>query len=487
MAKKSVSYWQDRALEREAAYQSVSVETIATMQRVYDLAFDNIQKQIDSATKQLIKKYDKESEDTQIYIDRMKILEILQERVYDECKKLENIEKRITARRYSDVLQQGYYTTMFDIQKGVGLAFDFVKLPEKTIRETMFSGWKGRNFSKSIWNNTEKLAQMSQEIIKAGFLSGVGIETMISQLDDVMQAGKFAAERLIRSETNYFANQGELRSYEEAGIDKYEFLATLDNRTSTLCQDHDGTIDPDTNEPYFVKNAIAGVNYPPLHAFCRSTTVALLDDRTLEGIQRRARDPVTGQTYLVPADMDYKQWYDKYVKDKPEAETSFKAVRNKSGDIKQFEKYKDSIGANVPETFEEFQNLKYNDIKSWNVMKDYNFAVSHGHLSPLVSLEDYKNIISELDKEIVGITTSNGIKIESYSKHFIDRVLGSVEQRRSGVTIDSIKQTLLNPLSIDPVAQNPNGNSQRFNGADSRVTVNPDTGNLIQTNPNKRR
>ena len=34
----------------------------------------------------------------------------------------------------------------------------------------------------------------------------------------------------------------------------------------------------------------------------------------LEGMKRRARDPVTGKTYLVPASMNYREWYAKYVK-----------------------------------------------------------------------------------------------------------------------------------------------------------------------------
>ncbi len=57
--------------------------------------------------------------------------------------------------------------------------------------------------------------------------------------------------RVIRTEKNYFYNQGELLAYKEAGIAKYEYLATLDSRTSTVCQDVDAkrrAINPDTGE-----------------------------------------------------------------------------------------------------------------------------------------------------------------------------------------------------------------------------------------------
>ena len=42
---------------------------------------------------------------------------------------------------------------------------------------------------------------------------------------------------------------------------------------------------------------------------------------------------------------------------------------------------------------------------------------------------------------------------------------------------------LTNPDQVDDVKTNKNGRSQRFIKGDVAVTVNPDTGQLIQTNP----
>lgn len=47
-----------------------------------------------------------------------------------------------------------------------------------------------------------------------------------------------------------------------------------------------------------------------MHPFCRSITVPVTNNRTGT---RWARDPVTGQSMTVPADMTYSQWYEKYV------------------------------------------------------------------------------------------------------------------------------------------------------------------------------
>ena len=56
-----------------------------------------------------------------------------------------------------------------------------------------------------------------------------------------------------------------------------------------------------------------GVTAPPIHPHCRSTTVPYFDDTLTQKEQRAARGE-DGKTHYVPADMTYKQWYEKYVK-----------------------------------------------------------------------------------------------------------------------------------------------------------------------------
>ena len=114
----------------------------------------------------------------------------------------------------------------------------------------------------------------------------------------------------------------------------------------------------------------------------------------------------------------------------------------------------------------------------------YDRAIMSGELTPLVNLELYVAVSTQIDKEIVGLTTANGIEVKSKSDHFISRTIGSVEQRRNGVAIKDIIRALTEPDRIDPVQVRANGKTQRFilKGV-CAVTINPDTGNLIQVNP----
>ena len=152
-------------------------------------------------------------------------------------------------------------------------------------------------------------------------------------------------------------------------------------------------------------------------------------------------------------------------------------------DSKQYERYKKILGDKMP-SIEDYKKIKYNedDLEEWEEFKAYVAAVKSGELTPLADFKLYRSISKEIDKKLVGTVTSNGILITGKSKHFIARVIGSVEQRRSGVPVNDILPALQNPDKVKPIKHNKNRNSQKFI-KDCMVTVNPDTGILIQVNP----
>ena len=50
-----------------------------------------------------------------------------------------------------------------------------------------------------------------------------------------------------------------------------------------------------------------------MHPRCRSTTIEALSPELMKKLERRARDPETGELRTVPADMTFREWYGKYV------------------------------------------------------------------------------------------------------------------------------------------------------------------------------
>ncbi len=243
------------------------------------------------------------------YKARMTRLEALKEKVYVECKKIADVEIKLSKSQYIDTINEAYYRNIYDIQKGLGVGFDFASISSKTIEQILKNPWSGKHFSKRIWNNTDILVEKLTEVITSGFMSGKSYYNMAKELKEYTEYGKYAAMRLIRTESTYMANMAEMESYKECDIEKYIYVATLDNRTSEICQELDRRV-------FNVSEAEPGKNLPPMHPNCRSTTRSYISEEELAKIKRRARDSKTGKTYLIPGNMNYKQWYKKYVLNK---------------------------------------------------------------------------------------------------------------------------------------------------------------------------
>ena len=63
----------------------------------------------------------------------------------------------------------------------------------------------------------------------------------------------------------------------------------------------------DTKKPYTYRNRKVGVNFPPLHPNCRSTTSAWVSEELLAKITRTAKDE-NGNVYQIPGKMTYREW-----------------------------------------------------------------------------------------------------------------------------------------------------------------------------------
>ena len=246
--------------------------------------------------------------DSPAYSFRMKRLERLSDDLDRMRESIYHSEKTGSDAFYSDLMKDSYYKATFDLQQQTGLAYGFSGLPESEIKHLQSFSWldDGSTYSTKIWKNTGKLTSSIKDELLISLMTGRDTRETAQAIAERFNVGQNDARRLVRTESAFFHNQMELLSYEEADIEKYIFVAVLDKRTSHICQEHD-------NQVYDRDKAVPGVNCPPMHPWCRSTTVAYDEDADYSKLKRRARNPETGKTELVPADMTYKEWYSKYV------------------------------------------------------------------------------------------------------------------------------------------------------------------------------
>lgn len=186
-----------------------------------------------------------------------------------------------------NALTSVYRDTFIEVTKDLGINAIVSRDKIKTVLDRP---WSGANFSQRIWSNTDKLAQTVKQEIVNGMIQGINLQTMAKRVSERFEtAKKNDVERLLRTEVNYTLNQATLDGYKEAGIEKYEFSATLDSRTSQICSELHG-------EVFEIKKIAVGLNYPPMHPRCRSTTIPVID---YESLAKQGREELEKNNYIL--------------------------------------------------------------------------------------------------------------------------------------------------------------------------------------------
>ncbi|MDE6752767.1 MAG: minor capsid protein [Eubacterium sp.] len=346
---KNKDYWKQRSINLENLMQRNANQTMIAINKIYQKASDSLTRKVNRIftryvtggkinpeyAKQLLnekqtREYRNELKrllaetqdekfrreivntlDAPAYGARISRLEALRDNLYYEARAIGAKEVELAESRLANVYEQSYYRTIYADQKNSGL-YDFDILTDRRIQTMLSHEWNGGNYSSRLWKNNEDFAERVAETIETGCLAGWTLDEMCNELkgrvigDNSDKAQRFITSRLVRTEVNYFSNQGTLEGLKAAGFTKYRFIATLDLRTSEMCRKLDLKV-------FNIDDAEIGVNLPPLHPFCRSVIVPAYENENRTGRTRWARNPVTGKGTKVPADMSYDEWYKKYV------------------------------------------------------------------------------------------------------------------------------------------------------------------------------
>ena len=329
--------------------------------------------------------------------DMMQQVDFLMQNVYEQ-------EKQFDTTFFENLARDSYYKIIYNTQRQTGYGFAFSNISEKEIAHALSINWSGKHYSKRIWQNTQDLAETIKEEMVISLLTGRTDREAAQTFEKTFHTGMIQARRLARTESAFIHGELQKRAYEEAGIKKYRYVAILDLRTSELCRGLDG-------KTFSVSEAMAGKNYPPMHPWCRSTTISIVDEEILKSMKRNAYDPETGRTIKVPADTTYKEWYKQYVEGKPEAEAQEKAVKNVAKDRRQFDLYQKVLGKDMPKHFADFQEMKYNELEKYENLK---LAYQDAKLQEQIRSESYPKSIEEgkQGKHILG--HNNYIEGRSY-------------------------------------------------------------------------
>lgn len=281
------------------------------------------------------------------YAARIARLEELMKNVEVQAKALGLEEQRITGTQYQKLVQDAYYQRMFDLQQMSGLGFSVPPLSQERIDQIINSKFLGSNFSRRIWANSESLSKRLRSDLLVGALTGRSPIYLAEDLAKSFNVGINQAARLAYTETAYMHSKATLAGYEDAGVEEYEIQVGFDEKTCEHCGKMDGKV-------FKTSEAKPGYNMPPFHPNCRCNTVMALDADLKAKLEKRAKDPLTGENVIVPGNMTFEEWKEKFLISKD----TFSASLDRFP-----EKHRNSINALLKQSPKPIQSFwkKYHD------------------------------------------------------------------------------------------------------------------------------
>lgn len=343
-------YAEENGLSFAAAQKQLNAEELGELKDFIALAMDNIGKYNQQVNNMSLK----------ARVTRYQALEMQVDAI---LRQLYAIDYQAESEKtMQEVYEDTYYRTWYSIDQYHGFHQAFAQVEPRVVEKLLEYPFNGAAFSSRLWKQKDHLQTQLTEAVTTMLIQGRHPSTLTREFAKKMQSKKFDAYRLLHTESSFLMSEATHAGYKEDGVEKYEILATLDSKTCEICGELDGNV-------YEVGEEITGVNMPPFHPLCRCTDVPHYADTPTKGMARVARDPGTGKTYEVPADMTYKQWHEQYVEKNPDKLLAERKLKNKKADNEQFQRYRKILGKDAPETLDSFQTMKYTDSEKWNAKK----------------------------------------------------------------------------------------------------------------------
>ena len=129
----------------------------------------------------------------------------------------------------------------------------------------------GENFSQKIWNNTTKLANYLNSDIAQGIARGDSYDRLVRRVRERFSSvSRNDAYRLIYTEGTYVMAESTMQPFTE-DFEKYRLSTVGDGNVCSICR---GV----SEETFDIADRQPGVNFPPLHPWCRCTFTIEVDD-----------------------------------------------------------------------------------------------------------------------------------------------------------------------------------------------------------------
>lgn len=408
---KEIAVWLQRFADNNNITYAEATRLIGTKE-LEELGWsveEYVKKGVDNSYTRL---WDKELENAsaKFHVSRLEALKI---QIINICENMFGSVDNLIDSTLKEIYTEGYYRSAYELSKGLNVGFNVAKINENLLNYIIHKPWSddGVEFSERIWGKYRPtLVNRLHKDLTDFVIRGINPQTLAAEYEKEFRVSRNSAANLLMTEYGQFAAMSNTDCLNALGVEEFEVIETLDGHTCKTCQSMD--------KKHFSMNQLkVGINAPPFHNRCRGTKCPYFNDEFTTNIKRTARDPETGKTVYVD-DMSYTEWKERFIKGKGQQDWDYyeKSTKNKSNDMKQYERYKAVLGKNAPKTLEEFQKLKYTNGSEWG-SKKREYATINKILNKETYSEQYRNKL---------ISTYYDFKDNGYefTDHSLNRFLG---------------------------------------------------------------
>ena len=199
--------------------------------------------------------------------DKAKLKKQMNKLINDVFKDEYEIEKDIITSILNNVAEDTYYSSCYIYSIGV-VSYALKPVKQNILNKIINTKIDGKTYSSRIYHNKNQVAKMLKKEIN-NFINGkTDVNTISKNIKNRFDVNYNISDRLLRTEIAKVQTQANEVWAKQHNIKKQLFCATLDGKTSKICQSLDGKMFnyDDSNKPI-----------PPLHPNCRSCLIDIVD------------------------------------------------------------------------------------------------------------------------------------------------------------------------------------------------------------------
>lgn len=295
MKRKSSAYWKKRTDEIMAYVDRTDIDFFDELQSIYTEGRQNVQKEIYAFYAQYAKDNQITMQEAQKQLRREDLSDYRAnaEKYFKQAEKDPELLKRLNEQyragkvtrlealelnlewqlgKMNQTLQKSFNSYLKEtaqyVYKKISGGNSSSTLNKPALEQLVKTPFNGKNYSSSLWGNTDTLADDLKQTLKNGFIRGQGPADMARELRKKYNVARSRSEAIIRTDGTNIINNAAAKRYMEFGLTKYKILVHLDERTTDICK----KIKAD-DETFLFEEYQPGKTAPPFHVNCRSGIV----------------------------------------------------------------------------------------------------------------------------------------------------------------------------------------------------------------------